>query len=195
MKVYHTNEQLDRERLESCPWSFQSRSWDGDELVVPLQWRVAYDPDHLWFMASVPGKAWFNAALGRGQFFEGLWEQDVAELFVMTDRGLYQEFNVSPSGAWWSCRFSAYRVRQQESTVPSGASTEVLVDEASWQALLSIPRRELLASPSEITAMHVAAIVHTPTLRYLSSAPVTGEQADFHRRECFTPVELDPLNR
>lgn len=193
MKVYQTNEQLTRERLEHAQWNTQTRCWDGQELIPPFQWRVAYDPSCLWFMSRVPGPGTFNAELARGQFVEGLWEQDVAELFVMTDGGSYQEFNVSPAGAWWSCGFSAYRVRQSENRVPEGVSIEVTSDPSSWQALLSIPRAELAFSPTEITGMHVAAILHSPTTRYLSSAPMAGVQADFHRKECFEPIELQPF--
>ncbi len=45
-------------------------------------------------------------------FVEGLWEHDVAEFFLLDRRrGTYQEYNLSPGGAWWAAAFSAPRVR------------------------------------------------------------------------------------
>jgi predicted amidohydrolase len=52
-----------------------------------------------------------------GLFMPGLWEHDVAELFIAHPGGRYFEFNLSPNAAWWSCEFKAPRVREEETDI------------------------------------------------------------------------------
>jgi hypothetical protein len=168
-------------RIQGC--------WSGSVLPQPVEWRVTVVDGLLTFDCAVPGTAWCDTTIPPGTFVEGLWEQDVAELFLMDGSGAYQEFNVSPAGAWWSCVFSAYRQRKSpQPPPPRGVSVRHLSSPERWMVQLQVGLPELAVSWSPQTALHLAVIQHQPVQRFLSSRPVPGVEADFHRAECFESV-------
>ncbi len=80
-------------------------------------------------------------ANGRRDF---LWERDVAEVFVQSDRfgeKYYKEFEVSPNGQWLDLDISP----QGLTHIASGMRVHVAMDEAarSWTAELAIPMSAL----------------------------------------------------
>jgi hypothetical protein len=125
----------------------------------------------------------------RGAFVEGLWERDVAEFFLMDADGRYQEFNLSPTGAWWSCDFTAYRSRGMGIPEQGEVFIETKIEPDAWQVVFSVPLQQLLIPLEGVVGIHVSAISRTPHTRYLSSSPVEGAKPDFHRRECFGEIE------
>jgi hypothetical protein len=189
MKLYVSNKRLTKEQVFSLDRSSLSVCWDGTCLDVALQWSLASDSERLWFVCRVPGGATFDARHALGAFVEGLWEHDVAEFFLMDAQGRYQEFNMSPSGAWWSCGFSSYRTRIEQNVAPREVLIESAIEPGAWDVVFSLPLRELLIPLEDVVGIHVSAISRTPLTRYLSSSPVAGEEPNFHRRECFGAVE------
>lgn len=170
-------------RIQEC--------WRGSVLPQPVEWSIAVAGALLTFECSVPGAAWCNRALAPGTFLEGLWEQDVAELFLRDESGTYQEFNVSPAGAWWSCVFSAYRQRKvPQPAPPRGVAVLHRRSPERWMVQLQVPLNELAVSWSPQTALHVAVIQHQPAQRFLSSSPVPGGEPDFHLAECFESIAM-----
>lgn len=110
----------------------------------------------------------------------------------MNREGEYQEFNISPSGAWWSCTFSSYRQRTSGpvTLTPFVVKTDVTAN--GWSVLFGVSLKDLVGPlfPAE-TRIHVSAIVTVDgERRYLSSAPVAGIDPDFHHSGCFTPMAL-----
>ena len=135
-------------------------------------------------------------------FVEGLWQHDVAEIFIGTvPGGPYYEFNLAPSGAWWGCRFSSYRER--DSALDCGHVVTARFRGAAglgvsnhsgpgWCGGISIPL--LLLTPDiEVTEgvpANVSFIYGNPR-RYVASAVAAGEP-DYHRVETFARISMQP---
>jgi hypothetical protein len=136
----------------------------------------------------------FDGTHRRGDFVEGLAERDVVELFIMDESGCYQEFHVSPAGAWWSCYFTGYRQRSDIALDGRPSSVSAQQEAGGWSAEIVYPRAALRVLVNEKSLVHVTAIASiSGERRFLSSAPVSGIAPDFHRRECFQPIELVSL--
>jgi hypothetical protein len=148
----------------------------------------------LWFAASVPAPASVQGHHTCGDFIEGLWERDVAEFFLINARGEYQEFNLSPDGAWWSMLFTSYRERSARVLKPTGVVVSVEREPQSWRGTIGVPRAELQVAPDEIVGIHVSGILYGGSeVRYLSSAGQPSFDPDFHDRRCFGSVRWVPL--
>jgi hypothetical protein len=128
-----------------------------------------------------------------GDFVEGLWEHDVAELFIMAPEGRYQELNLSPCGAWWSATFDEYRKRSAAWRCPS-VSTDAGWDDRSWWAKLAINLEDLVVLEGrglEEAWLNVAAILDPESPEYLClGAGAQAGEPDFHRNVNFLPVCL-----
>ena len=198
MKPIHSDTLLDVEDVRALPRQIVRTCWYGNTLAQPLEWCVALDAAMLWCFWKVPGNGWCDPSHVSGDFIEGLWERDVAEIFLLTGAGLhaegYREYNVSPRGAWWSASFDSYRVRSAVQRVSVAPRVETWlttvpgsdVTEAAWEAVLGVPRSELgPMDPSGEIRIHVAAIIHKPEQRFISSRPLADIPPDFHRIECF----------
>ncbi len=167
--------------------------WKGGALSSSFEWSFVKDPQTLWFIASVPGQPDFDATPLRGEFVEGLWERDVAEFFIKDESGRYQEFNISPAGAWWTVLLTAYRTRSETTHEPRITAIDVKVEEMGWWALLGVACDDLSVALNERSTIHVSGISHKPTKHFISSHPPAGVDPDFHHPECFQPVRFLPL--
>jgi len=137
---------LSIEAVKQLPRTAIAKEWHGSEISPPLLFSVAIDPKALWFLASRAAAPVCDRSLACGAFVEGLWEQELAEVFLCAAEGSrYLEVNISPSGAWWSCSFHGYRERDS-STALEGveAWAEPLTsDSTRWEAGLKIPRASI----------------------------------------------------
>ena len=194
MIVFDSQTPLTRARVRGLPHSSIGSCWVGDVLPSPLWWVVALDPNHLWFAGSLPGGGVCIPHAKHGEFFEGLWEADVLELFIKDPSGRYFEFNVSPQGAWWAMELCAYRERVSYLRLPRVdlMETEVLLDR--WTALVCLDRASLPMPISAGSTVHVSGIFHDDKPRYLSSNPVANVAPDFHHLEAFQRVSLSDLS-
>lgn len=169
-----------------------SRDWFGRPARYPARFALWLDADRLHYRFRVPKAPECDLTLSPGDFVEGLWEQDVAELFVMGPDGRYQEFNLSPSGAWWCATFSGYR---EGATAFSCESmiTEATYDDGSWTASLSVDLSDLVVLPAEglpMARLSVTAILSPRDPEYLCWGHQHGGEPDFHRSGAFLPVSL-----
>jgi hypothetical protein len=155
---------------------------------------LARDITSLWLVADMPGPVEFDSCHKKGDFLEGLWLRDVAELFLAEPSGHYQEFNVSPGGAWWCCSFSSYRTRASVQRHPETVVVECSVDDAGWQIIFGVRLDELSVDLSGPVSAHVSAIRYKPQPLFLSSSPVAEIKPDFHHMGCFSPVTYQPLD-
>ena len=183
----------------SRPWLHLQPQEDGlESLSSPIRWSLALDSKALWFCASIPGSPIYDTCLKGGEFVEGLWESDVAEFFLRDGHtGAYQEFNVSPAGAWWTCYFSAYRQRAAVNHRPETICTHASTDRSSWQVAFAVRTDELSVALDRNTQLHVAFIRALPTdsskQEFFSSRPLPGIEPDFHCAEVFAPIQFEAL--
>lgn len=167
------------------------RDWSGSPPPAAAGFTVAVDPERLFFVAGCAQAPDHDAALVRGSFAAGLWQRDVAELFVGVAGGpAYRELNLSPAGAWWSCAFAGYRQPASGEPAPlPGVETAAEATASGWVAGLAVPRPVVLPGGvlDRRTTLNACMIVGGRDRRYLCWRPAAGEP-DFHVPECFAPV-------
>ena len=169
----------------SLDWFGQPARYQAEYTLSLLGTRLRFG-----FRAQKPPQC--DLELRAGDFVEGLWESDVAELFLMGPSGRYQELNLSPSGAWWCATFSGYRQRDSVLRCPS-VKTSAQWDSGSWEAELSLDLADLpVLADSDLSRarLHVASILDPERPEYLCLGHVGGGQPDFHRAENFLSVVL-----
>ena len=128
----------------------------GEIVPRPIEISLSINGDQLCFAPAFPETAETVSGAEPGEFYEGLWKGDVAELFLSLPNGNYVEYNFAPNGAWWACEFSAPLVRTTRKI-----------------------SREI---PSENVVGNVTAIIDG---RYLTHFPLGGKQPNFHRPQDF----------
>jgi hypothetical protein len=192
--VYKTEQRLDVQQVRSVPTQAIESDWGGTGLTQGYCWSFVVDAESLWFTAAVPASPPADRVHSCGDFVEGLWEADVAEFFLMNARGEYQEFNLSPDGAWWSMLFASYRERSPRPRTPEGIVVSVDRSAQSWRVAFGVQRTQLQIAPDEVTAIHVSGILYGGGEgRYLSSAGQPSFAPDFHDRRCFGSVRWEPF--
>lgn len=146
------------------------RDWFGEPAGFALEYSLEVAGPRLQFHFSTGWPPSCDPE-ARG-FVSGLWERDVAEFFLMAEDGSYQEFNLSPTGAWWSARFRGYRDLLREDQCPSVATGAHSTTEG-WSAWLSVELRDLI----EWKKTNVCAILGG---RFFCAGHSSGGQPDFH---------------
>jgi hypothetical protein len=172
-----------------------ARDWHGKTLTPPAGFSLAVDAAHLWFVAHHRNAAMLHPKARPGCFLSGLWEADVAELFLADPvSGRYLELNLAPNGAWWSCEFTAPRQRAEADDIamPDIATFADLSADGSWLAAMAIPldilRARLDFGPE--TRANVTMILGSPAKRFLSAAALPGNVPDFHQPESFPKIQF-----
>lgn len=191
MKVYESSTPLSQEQVLALPRESRVRDWHDAPLPTPLSWSIALDPHALWFVCNLPGGG--RSSSTPGAFVEGLWEEDVAELFIKSPSGLYQELNIAPSGAWWSMTLADYRVRREIAQRPHVLSLSTFIEGASWSVVAAFARSTMEVPVAPDSLLHVSGMWYQPQPCYLSSHPASGEAPDYHHRGCFEPVVMLPV--
>jgi len=169
--------------------------WHRQRVAPPATWSLALDPERLWFVAGHGAPARVHPKARPGRFLEGLWEHDVAELFLADPAdGAYLELNLAPNGAWWSCAFRGPRERRDPggTNLPGVETFAELAPDGTWLAAMAIPRDTLreLVGFGDATRANVTFILGSPAQRFLSAAELGGGEPDFHRPERFRPVSF-----
>lgn len=167
-----------------------TRDWRGDAVDPPASFCVAEDGERLWFLAGHRRPASLHPQARPGKFQAELWRHDVAELFLADPAsGRYLELNLAPNGAWWSCEFTAPRLRAEavDVAIPEVATFSDLAPDGSWLAALAVPLDLLRArlGYGEKTTANVAFILESPAQRFFSVADLGPGEPDFHRPNAF----------
>ena len=168
-------------------------SWDAKSLPHNARYGISLSGDLLVIDYSCPYSPLMGRTHNQGDFVEGLWEYDVGELFVYAPRtGVYQEYNIAPTGAWWSCRFSAYRQRIGGVFSKPSVKTEATYSESGWEARLTLPidRLALPDTTIEDLRFNICIIQGQNPRHYLSAATIATEHPDFHHVESFLPISI-----
>ena len=175
------------------------RDLSGDAVTPPIGFGLAVSPNFLSFgyTIGVPDGAYTTRPAGT--FCEGLWEEHVLELFIAADEGSgYQEFNLSPSGAWWTQTFSGHRLR---SAPPIAPRPEVEIinfrDNVGCYSFLRVARSTLpiACDFSERSRANVTSVVcdphskHGALKRYCAYHSTGPGPADFHSAIGFQPLK------
>lgn len=199
MRIFNSSSPLAWGELD-LPLLGITTDWFGKPLLPPLTFSLASDPGHLWFVATRQAPASFLPGATPGSFTPGLWESDVAELFIAShDGAAYLEFNLAPNGAWWASKFSSPRQTSEDQPDFQNhiRTYHDATDPDSWVAAISIPLGFLrdhisfgVGSPA-----NAAFILNTPEQTFHSAAKLPGEQPDFHQPSKFPkaiPLKLPP---
>lgn len=196
LPVFISKSLLTSDQLYALPKASLSREWNGaGTFGGKVAFLLAADPKTLFLVAEF-AKSTAAKPTQNGKFIEGLWEEDVIEVFLADDQGQgYQELELSPTGAWWSAIFSAPRVRRQQDLSKVSvicSSTDVA---GIHQVLLAYPRNALGVTFgfSEQSRANICACLGKGARQYLSYCPLSGTTPDFHRPNEFwslMPLEL-----
>jgi hypothetical protein len=171
-----------------------AKDWFGQPARFPARFSLQLRQGVLRYAFRVDKPPQCDMSHSSGAFVEGLWEQDVAELFLMSSRGEYHELNIAPSGAWWSASFSSYRQRREAVRCPS---VRVRADHGRthWAISLTLDLRDLtLLETASLDAarLNVCAILSPEDPEYLCYGHTSGGEPDFHAETNFLPPQFLP---
>jgi len=175
------------EVLSLTPYRFE-REWSGRDIDFEASFVLAVDPArlHLAVRCSLSGD---GEDYPPGSFHPNLWQRDVGELFLCDPlTGHYQEWNVSPAGAWWTNRLVSPRVTDPDFRANTETSTaRPIPGQWGWGALMSVPR------PPDLERLrgNVTMIVGSGQEErfFLSTCPQPG-QPDFHVPDLYLPLQF-----
>jgi hypothetical protein len=174
--------------MKSPEWQ-TTLDWFGER--SPFQPQVAYSVSkgRLRFQFRAEKCADCDRRYQRGDFVEGLWERDVAEFFVAGEGSVYQEINISPTGAWWSASFTGYRSKPTEIRFEPLITVEESDDRwaVTFEASLDSFRPWRKLAPSQ-RLFSPTAILYDSKPNYFAWNHSGGGEPDFHRRELFQPL-------
>lgn len=156
-----------------------SEDWFGKPTIAELKWMVTLTQYSLNLSIYYPASV-TNLGHESGEFVEGLWESDVAEVFLLNRQdGAYLEVNMAPSGAWWAQWFSKYRERDDSQDLPCLDKISSVVTKDAWRADIHLAN---ITRPDRLSDFHVTAILDG---KFLSSKPIASIEPDFHEPRCF----------
>jgi hypothetical protein len=156
------------------------REWNGVPFQGVLPIAVGKSGSVLRFSCTFPNTV-ATASGEPGGFYRGLWERDVAELFLHLRTG-YIELHLAPGGFWWGALFRGYRDEERELRE---LAPEILRhgDELS----LLLPQERLPVPLSDVSSLAVTAILDG---HFLSLVPLSDLQPEFHRKEISLPCRF-----
>lgn len=166
-----------------------SSDWFGEALPVAVSYSVGITSGLLRFGINTRYEGRGDHLGAQGEFYEGLWERDVAELFIAA-RGSseYIELNFNPVGAWWFQRFSGPRVRRESDYRPTPV-VESIISGGQWDGSISLKLGEIGFDTPDSLMFNVCLILGDNPRRYISaSGGLENTAPDFHRRELFRPL-------
>jgi hypothetical protein len=170
----------------------------GAALQSPAAFCVVADTQYLWFIANHRRPAQLHPKARPAIFQAELWRYDVAELFLADPiTGRYFEFNLAPNGAWWTCEFTAPRIRAEEVDIamPGIATFSDMAADGSWLAAMAIPL-DLLRARLDFgsnTQINIAMILETPAQKFISAADLGNGEPDFHQPQRFPKINFMPI--
>lgn len=160
--------------------------WFGKESPLRPEMSLELSATQLCYRFRVQKAATCDLRHEPGDFVEGLWQKDVAELFVAGLGTDYQEVNISPTGAWWSAYFSDYRKLVREVFFEPRITVEA--SEGHWAVNFEAPLEAFVPLEGlslEDYRFSATAILYTPEAQYFAWNHSGGGEPDFHRSELF----------
>lgn len=185
MFYYYSKSCLEIGEISSLGVNEISKLWSGEFSKSSLKYSLAIDPDNIFFLAD-----WslLNIGLPKKscQFKEGLWENDVIELFVKDEGEQYLEFNLNSDGDWWACSFSSSRKRNNLN-LSSLASSFVFPEKK--RSLLKINYQDFFLDKDFLLprTLNVTSCLNGS---YYSECKLLGPKPDFHQPSCWKKAQI-----
>ncbi|MEM1294760.1 MAG: hypothetical protein AAGH89_05300 [Verrucomicrobiota bacterium] len=187
--IYRIESPFGEEALLDLPKQQFQTDWFGEELGSKAEFCIAATPDALLFLVVVENSPIFTNH-PPGTFAENLWEKDVGELFISQAQGFpYQEWNVSPAGAWWSQRFSETRIPDPYFVPDKSTIARTAPCGNGWVSWMQIPYNEDLLSTSRIDVTMILTDSEGQR-RFLSCRPEPDIAPDFHRPQAYQTPKI-----
>ncbi len=166
--------------------------WNGGRSAHPPFFDLQMDQNHFYFVAGRNTQPITHPEATLGRYQEELWKYEVAEFFLSDpENGTYLEFNLSPEGAWWSCRFEAPRQPLAlEPQALEGIETFSRQQDNQWAAMAKIPLAQLGKIPQQ--RLNVCFITNHREQKFYTAAPPQTEAPDFHQPHHFLPIKIIP---
>lgn len=168
----------------------ETTDWYGAASPYRPEMSVEIQGESLIYLFRCRKAPFCDESLALGSFVEGLWEQDVAEFFVAGPGSSYQEVNISPTGAWWSCLFSNYRERLEVCRFEP--KIEVSRDSESWSVRFEVALSALnpwVGIEPDARRFSACSILHDPEPSYFAWNHQGGGEPDFHRADLLQPFQ------
>lgn len=177
-----------------------SQDWHGKPLRTSACYQLMEVEEGLLFRvgrAVVPGRL-----LGRrGEFFEGLWEAEAGELFLMVpgkqlpaqSDECYLEVNLGPMGAFWVMAFDGVRQRRVEALELTGVRANGAVERDGWWAELLLPWLFLSQNGLDLENLHGDVCFVCEEEKGLAFASLNADskiEPDFHRPSAWGCLEV-----
>lgn len=154
--------------------------WYGARLPAHITVDIKIEEQKLLFAARFFGATDYDKTIPAGAFTTELWRRDTAEVFIACkNTDSYVELNLSPTGAFWSSRFTNYREpdatwKAQQDTGYDSATQCIILDLAA--SLQTSDINELLIIPHGI--LQVA-----DDQKFLTAMPFPDQTPDFHNKD------------
>jgi hypothetical protein len=154
-------------------------TWDGQPLrpAAQLHWQLTWTREHLLVEVEAPYYADPPPAVPPGSC-DGLWEFEVAELFLVGPEQRYLELELGPHGHYLLLPLEGVRKRAGP---PQPLIYRAEIHGDRWRGSAQLPLRSL---PEPIVSYNTFAIHSHPRV-YLAHHPVGGDKPDFHRIDHF----------
>lgn len=197
MTIFTSSEPLQWGELD-VPMFGLGKDWYGEALHPPAGFSLVMDQQRLWFIANHRKPADLHPRSRPGAFQAELWKHDVAELFIADPMsGRYFEFNLAPNGAWWTCEFTAPRVRAEEMDIamPEVATFAEMSPDGAWLAAMAIPL-DLLKARLDFggkSAINVTMILESPAQKFLTATDLGNGEPDFHQPHAFSKASFTSI--
>ena len=179
----------------NLPFQHFETDWDGVELDFTAGFRILAGTDFVRFEARSDLESKIQIGENFGNFIEGLWESDVAEIFVREPNSTrYQEWNLSPAGDWWTCGLLDERERDSSFVAPNHVRTSAkTLNNQGWEAVLFFarPRFDL-----ELSRINVTMILEDSSgiRRFLSCCPEAEKKPDFHNIRAYQNPKIETIS-
>ena len=159
-------------------------TWDGSSVADDerVSVRIDGEPDALVISVDAPLHR-DPPPPGTGSF-DGLWDYEVVELFLVGAGEDYVELEFGPHGHFLVLRLHGAR-NAVERSLPIVYAATIAGDR--WRGVARVPRRLVPAGPHRANAF---AIHGVRARRYLCATPLPGPHPDFHQPGRFPPVTL-----
>jgi len=193
LPVLTSNKRLSIKQLKKATWSHIEIDLSGASANKGARFVVGVDFESLFFLASAKLPTNCDNSLSAGRFKVELWKLDVAELFIAEDKtDRYQEFNLSPTGAWWSMGFDHYRSEAANFRPPTNVVCTSWGDNERWYSSIVVPRQELWidCSWTDRSRANVCFILGEGKRSFLSWEKLESESPDFHLTEQFEAIRV-----
>lgn len=163
-------------------------TWDGKSLDSGEFARIGFRVDAETSLVELTVEATFYGDPAPNEppgSLEGLWDFEVVELFLIGDAERYLEIELGPHG-----HFLGLLLAGRRNVVESHIPIDFEVDRRTrgWSGTARFSSDWL---PSPLRAANAYAIHGIGAgRRYLATHPVPGDAPDFHRLECFGPLDV-----